>query len=123
MKAQAPSDTSEFEWTCQPRAAALVADLLEGFLSDCSPVRKLAERLSRETGTRLVDWVDHIALTESEELKARLGEAGFVGMVNGQRTVWSHAGGMFPTIVTRTSATRRLAIKVDSVTDFLAARG
>ena len=123
MKADPPSDTSEFDWTPQPLAAAVVADLLEAFLGDCSAARELAERLSAETGTRLVDWIDHIAITERAELVARLSEAGFTSEVNGQRTVWSHAGAIFPTIVTRAKATRRLAIKVDSVSDFLTAQG
>jgi hypothetical protein len=111
-----------FQWQPQPEAAALVDDLLAAFVNGCSHVARFADRLSVETGTRLIDWVDHFALPADGRLQARLEQAGFARGRNGDMT-WRHAAGLFPDVMLHEHGVTRLAIRIDSVADFLAAQG
>ena len=45
-----------------PKAAQLVARLLENSVAELSFVASLQVRMLRETGTRLIDWVDHLVV-------------------------------------------------------------
>ena len=51
----------DFEWSPQPAAARLVARLCEDLCGDSTAVSELAGRMREETGTRLIDWLDHLA--------------------------------------------------------------
>jgi hypothetical protein len=111
-------------WSRHPRAAALVDSLRDKFCERSAACSRLAERMAKETGTRLRDWVDHLAWPRVPELELRLHEAGFrpqSGDAGG--VVWRHGEGMFPAIVLHDEARRKLAIKVESVSDFLFAAG
>ena len=111
--------TANFQWECQPTAAAIVQTLVDNFCAESPAAQQLKERLLRETGTRLADWVDHIAIGEQLDTAA-LAEAGFTfGEIEGV-PVAEHAGGMFPSL--RLDGTRfGLGIKTESVGDFLTA--
>src|SRR5262245_14577648 len=112
---------AEFEWECQPAAAALVHELVDDFCDRSPAALKLQERLLRETGTRLFDWVDHISLGSDFD-RAAIADAGFTFTELDGIPVAEHTGGMFP--VLRLDGNRRgLAIKAESVLDFLAANG
>jgi hypothetical protein len=110
---------ANYQWECQPDAAALVQTLVDNFCAKSPTAQRLKERLLRDTGTRLVDWVDHIAVGEELDTAA-LAEAGFhFGELEGV-PVAQHSGGMFPSI--RLNGIRfEVGIKVESVADFLAA--
>ncbi|MCH8921715.1 MAG: hypothetical protein IIA67_01050 [Planctomycetes bacterium] len=113
-----------FDWKPQPEAAALVAALLEEACGDCRVLTELATALIEKTGTRLIDWVDHFHLADDPALRGRLAEVGFSLEQTGRLTVWRHDAGMFPAIVLSGAlATRRVAIDVESVADFLVAQG
>jgi hypothetical protein len=113
---------NEFLWQPQPRAAELVRRLLADFCDKCPDARRFARRLLDETGTRLIDWIDHLGLPPTERIGPSLEEAGFVSAANGSRATWGHPGGLFPKIVVEDAALR-LAIRVESVADFLVAQG
>jgi hypothetical protein len=112
-----------FDWQPQPQAAALVAEKLDSFCQRCPEVRRFASMLNERTGTRLIDWVDHLALPSSEHLERRLREAGFVSSVEGPRVVWEHPAALAPPLVIHDQPIELLAVKVESVADFLAAQG
>ncbi len=129
----------DFVWTPQADAAALVRGALADFASDSPAAVKLASRLLNETGTRLVDWLDHLVLPADDALAAELKTAGFEQAASlelatlSDQVAWRHAGGMFPVILLDSSpskgngsvgerCSRRLAIRVDSVDDFVAAQ-
>src|SRR3954470_5994375 len=67
----------QFSWQPQPRAQHLVHDLLSQFLSRSPQTARLGERMREETGTRLVDWIDHFAFPDSNDLQRQLKTAGF----------------------------------------------
>ena len=105
----------DFQWEPQPRATKLVMELLNEFRSGSRIVRRLEQRLQDETGTRLCDWIDHLLVT-SDRI-AELQRADFEQDDTGQ--TWQHSGGLLPRI--RIGSTHALAIKVESVDDFLGA--
>ena len=81
----------------------------------------MASRLRDETGTRFVDWIDHFALGADKDLEQELSSAGFrAESANGER-LWTHRGGMFPVIRSMGDKGLRVALRVESIDDFLAA--
>jgi hypothetical protein len=108
-----------FDWTPQPAAAALIAELVEEFLQHSAAARKLAARMRDDTGTRLVDWIDHLAWPDDGNLRRRLKKVGFVESQFGEETAWEHRDGMFPRVRLRGDTVRQLAIKVESVGYFM----
>ncbi len=116
--------TATFEWTPQPQAAAVVAGLLEKASGDCPFLTDFSVALAAQTGTRLIDWVDHFHLPSGTKLRDQLAEVGFTAERAGPREIWRHEDGMFPAMVLSDGLTvQRLAIKVESVADFLVAQG
>lgn len=113
---------AEFQWECQPAAAALVSDLVDSFCDRSPTALRLKEKLLRETGTRLVDWVDHIAPGGELLDRSTLSEAGFTFADVEGITVAEHVGGMFPLLRLDTDVFG-LGIKVESVSDYLNVNG
>jgi hypothetical protein len=117
MSIQTADALTAFQWTPQPKAEALVKELLADFLNQNSFASGLAKRMREETGTRFIDWIDHILCPSTGYAGQRLEDAGFVG----RGSVYVHEGGIFPKIVLRDQANTHIAIKVESIEDFLAA--
>ncbi len=111
-------------WTPQPEPARLVHRLLNECLENCSFAAKLSQRMLDETGTRMLDWIDHFGLTVNDPAVTQLETVGYskADPRHGD-TVWTHKAGLFPRVRQLKTDRRQLAIKVDSVTDFLFAHG
>lgn len=113
-----------FHWEPQPRAFALVKQLVAEFLSRCSRSRTLAERMHSQTATRFIDWIDFIRVPETEDVIEQLISVGFSHHpAPGASQRYIHTGGVFPAIVLGDGQLMRIGIKVDWVSDFLAAWG
>ena len=109
----------DYRWETRPEAAALVHDLLTRF-RDASPwIQGLGQRLRDETGTRLVDWVDHFSFPLDETLSHNLHVAGFRPLETNASVHWRHGGGLFPEVYVGAAGRPRLFLKVESVADFL----
>ena len=114
-------DSGAYQWQPQSAPTVYVRRLLDEIVSQSPSAEQLAERMSLETGTRLFDWVDHLSLSSSRLSPAELESVGFsVGQVGSHR-VWSHPLAILPLLVESQDGASRLAIKADSVVDFLAA--
>ena len=118
---------AKFNFTPQPAAQRLIDSLVNQFLARCPGAADLSARMSEETGTRFKDWIDHIQVPRTAETAARLKELGFSHRPQpGAPECFSHEGAMFPSITLGgpstgpASGATRVAIKVDSVADFLA---
>jgi hypothetical protein len=109
-----------FEWEPQPEAAALVGSLVDSFVDANRDISLLATLMRERTGTRVVDWVDYLALEDRPGRFQSLIAAGFDMRLSGQPTL-VHRGGLFPEILCLENGTARIVIKVDSVDKFLAA--
>src|SRR5687768_2795642 len=92
---------TEYSWQRQPRAAGFVAELVGDFLRRCPEAERLAERMRAETGTRFIDWVDSIDVSERMGLLEVVQEAGFAERPEYGRSgvrCFVHDGGVFPWI-------------------------
>ncbi len=110
---------TEFDWQCYPDASSVVTELLRPFVEAIPMAAKLASRMLEETGTRLMDWVDHLCLPQSHHAASKLSACGFESTAEHDERVWNHVGGMFPAIRVGDFDAARLAIKAESVADFL----
>src|SRR5260221_8592833 len=108
----------EFAWQRQPEAETLVKEWVTDFLEKCPDVKRLADRMRKETGTRFVDWIDHIGRQNTDGWADRLLHAGYIedNTTSGlRRFIQPH--GMFPTIVLWNHASFEIALKAESVVD------
>jgi hypothetical protein len=119
-----------FDWPLCYEAENLVLARLEAFLARNAFARRLGERMLTETGTLLLDWVDHLVVSAAEEAAFR--QVGFVEDPPGvtpatQRALW-HPEAMLPRVlvdgtVARTGFPPVLAIRAESLADFMVAHG
>ncbi len=127
MPATSAPRHDKFAWEIQPAAAARVAGFVAKFVERSSTVARLSQLLREETGTRLVDWIDHLSLVEANhtdgaaQLAAKLEAVGYLPASDDREDVnlWRHPLGMFPPL-RLDAAHDGLAIRVDSVEDALA---
>jgi hypothetical protein len=121
----------DFDWQPQPAAASVAIELVDRCIQANPQIATLAVRMRDETGTRLLDWVDWIEVTDEPELADALAKAGYLADAN-DATAWRHPLGIFPAIRlleptspigNATAGSPMLAVKVGSVDDFVAAMG
>lgn len=111
----------EFHWEPQPKAQALLNEIVSRFLELCPAAGALAGRMKHDAGTRFFDWIDQIQAPRSPQLRAKLLAVGFTRKpVPGAPDHFAHEGAIFPDVVLVPGAVTRVAIKVESVVDFLA---
>ncbi|MEZ6063617.1 MAG: hypothetical protein R3C19_24975 [Planctomycetaceae bacterium] len=102
----------QHSWKTQPRAAAWVRERVDEFLADNPAAAEFQNLLRDETGTRLVDWIDHFELRDVTGIE----EAGYVRDDDGW---FRHPEALLPPVVFREH--ERLLLRVDSVRDFVTA--
>ena len=119
-----------FDWPLCYEAENLIAGHLEFFTGRNRFAAHLANRMIAETGTLLLDWVDHLMLPKKDE--QHLHAVGFVEELRAEtpshlQAFW-HPEAMLPRVlIERDSQTspppRVLAIRCEGVADFMAAHG
>ncbi|NND96163.1 MAG: hypothetical protein HKN47_02400, partial [Pirellulaceae bacterium] len=115
-----------FDWQRQKPADQLIRRFVDQFCGANDHVANLRDRMVTETGTRLLDWVDHVGIPASETVDGKrvdevLRQTGFRGATDRGSGDWFvHDGGLFPPICLLNDRMSRMAIRVDSVADFLA---
>lgn len=114
-----------FQWEPQPKAEKLILDILTIASQKNSTIAKLSEDLFHKTNTRLFDWLDYVVVEESNQMRQKLKEAGFVQQGQGLCHVFVHPGAQLPRVVLNTNQEKGLgiAVAVDSIADFLMVRG
>ena len=118
-----PNAPSEFQWHPQPEAAALVERLLSEYVAKHARIRDLKTQMHDQTGTRLVDWVDHLIVPPSDSFPSEALGVGYEIGNDLDTTVWRHSAGMFPPLVVADKRmhgglTAGFAIKVEDIDDF-----
>jgi hypothetical protein len=115
-------------WLRYPGADAYVSGLLEDYLAGMPPARRLAADVLARTGSRLVDWLDHLVLADGEQSRRDLSDAGFESQdvpSSPSDAAYHHPGALFPGILLRTGTGAApghvvaAAIKVEDVSRFL----
>src|SRR6185503_13715460 len=119
----------KFDWPLCHDAETLLLARIDAFLGRNTFAKRLSDRMLTGTATLLLDWTDHLALPDADESSLRA--AGFVldplGDTAGNDRVFWHPEALLPRVmVPRSKADQfpsTLAIRVESVTDFMAAHG
>lgn len=101
-------------WEPQPAAAAWVSNVLNEYCSRNSVISDFAGVMASQTGTRLIDWIDHLEVLTDDGLLT----AGYKLAADGW---YEHPQALLPPV--RVSDRRILALRVDSVSDFSVACG
>jgi hypothetical protein len=112
----ASQQQNEFAWKTQPAAARWVTRAFDSLAERNPVIRKLAYQLREFTGTRLVDWVDHLALSDEDSLGliGELADIGYSLQGPADEAAWQHPLGMFPPVIVNGGRTG-LALRCDSV--------
>ncbi len=131
---------AEYTWQRWPRAEALVERYLEQFLDARGAARALATETEERASVRLFDLLDHLVLRSGAAAVAAISAAGFeeetVDAPAGC-SVYGHPGAQLPRFVVQHVAAGRvtgigadeearvasIGLKVESIDDFLLARG
>src|SRR3954470_19990111 len=105
----------QFVWKTQPATARWVTRTIDSLAARNPVIEKLGHQLRDFTGTRLVDWVDHFALSDDSAL-GLIGELADVGYIQSdtEQGVWRHPLGMFPPVAVNSGRTG-LALRCDCV--------
>jgi len=137
---------TRFDWKRYPETEAFFLGGLDAFLKAHQVAARLEQKIREHTGTRLINWVDHVVLPDSGPTRTRLAQMGFIPNPLGEtppgRIAFLHAGAIFPNVVLQggirlrrtaelTTYTKgssvepilELALKVESVADFVARQG
>src|SRR6185437_10303747 len=121
MSLRADNMLQAFQWSPQPAAWKFVNAVAADFLAACPEAAALAGRMSAETGTRFIDWIDHVRLSRRDARVQELKHAGYQADHEGKGyTVFVNDDGMFPPVMVW-DGKFEIAIKVEFVADFLAA--
>jgi hypothetical protein len=76
MKMQSATSLESFRWIPQPVAFSFIRAPAGDLLAACPDAAAFADRMRNETGTRFIDWIDHIRLNRVDSKTARLDQAG-----------------------------------------------
>jgi hypothetical protein len=131
VNAQATAAEQRFDWPICYEAENFLLNRFQAFLARSTFASRFSERLRLETGTLLIDWADSLLLSPDAESTLRnfgftddpLGET----PVPTQTALW-HPEALLPRVILDHTLPpagypHRIAIHVDSVSDFMAAHG
>src|SRR6476659_1243747 len=101
IKTAVADGQDQFVWKTQPAAARWVKRTIDSFAARNPTIEKLGHELRDYTGTRLVDWVDHFALSDDSALGliGELADIGYAQQSDAEHSVWRHPFGMFPPVI------------------------
>jgi hypothetical protein len=119
------SSQESFDWPLANEAEQFLRQRASVFLEANAFARRLADRMRDETGTDFFEWIDHLALSPTEE-KALL-EAGFIRdrhaeTPNGE-AVYEHPRATLPRVILRQSGKQNpssAALRPEFIADFMA---
>ena len=119
----------KFDWPLCYEAENFLLERIDAFLARNTFAKRLSDRMLTGTGTLLLDWVDHLVLSPSDEAKLR--PVGFtpdpLGETVGEERAFCHPEAMLPRVLLKSAASSEfppvLAIRVDSIADFMVAHG
>ncbi len=115
----------DFLWELHPKAEALLQGWLDTTVKANNTIAKLSDDLEQISSTRLLDWIDHLAVPDSGNHRLQLTTVGFIEeQREGRSITYHHPGAMLPrVVVNEDTSTNGVAVKVDSIAEFLMVRG
>ena len=120
------------QWQRHADGESFLLALVDQVVSAMPSVRDLRSRMMLQCTTQLLDWLDHLVLSDTESVRARLAGLGFEPeMVEAGpgHSIYHHPGAAFPRLLLRRQATPpperavlAAAIRVDEISGFLCAQ-
>lgn len=124
------TDPQTFHWLRHPDAEAFVLEHLDQIVAAIPDLRTFSSALFARTGSRLIDWLDHLVLADGDLPRGRLADLGFeleeVPAEPGD-VVYHHPGTMLPRLLLRKSpgaepgAALAATLQVEDISHFLMA--
>ncbi len=121
---------TKFDWPLCYEAEQLILEHLEEFVERNRVARTLEQRMRSETGTLLLDWVDYIVLSSQAEETLRA--VGYLpdqlGETPSHQSCYFHPEALLPRVllddtVPNPEFPAALAIRAESISDFMAVHG
>ena len=115
------------EWLYHPQAEDWITLQVEQFIAAMPPARALQAELA-SSNTRLVDWLDHLVLADSDQASSQLVDLGFEPeqvSAEARDTVYHHPGALCSRVVLRAETGAEpgsvvaVAIHVEDINEFL----
>ena len=117
----------DFDWERHVDLDNFIKERVEIFLSNNKFARGLSDKMLNETSTRFVDWIDHLAVPESEIGESKLAELGLVELGNIERPegfrVFKHPRSYLFPILLNSGKDTVVGLKPESIDEFLQAMG
>lgn len=110
---------AEFDWQRFPETERWVESQIASAVDSVPFLSTLQARMHAESGTSLLAWIDHFTLGERRTSERELTDLGYHPLAGASDSVWAHDGGMFPTVRLAAGEGLQVAVKVESVSDFL----
>lgn len=119
------NEQKDYHWERHPRAEQFIKDQLEGALENHSLLSSLQQDLYTGASTSLLQWVDHVALPTASNVEKQLDDLGFVPYeTTPTYRAYEHPRAQLPHVVIYlASRERAVALKVESIADWLGVRG
>lgn len=92
-----PRHPKSFLWEPQPDTWNWLSKVVDQICRMDTFCMQLRDRLLSNTGTRLIDWLDHVVVSPQQADDDALRQLGFQHV--GDPTVWHHNKGLFPQVV------------------------
>lgn len=117
-----PIDGKRFDWGLHEKAQSLLRDQMELFRNRFGIADKLITNMEQWTGTRLIDWLDHMVLSEELVDIEELMKTGYVEWSNVEThdgdTAYHNPNSMLPPILLRRGKRTSISLKTESLDDF-----
>ncbi|MBN2429693.1 MAG: hypothetical protein JXK94_15265 [Deltaproteobacteria bacterium] len=117
-------NSGAFYWERHPEAEALFLHFLDDYKRNNGFLADFEKKLISRTSSRMLDFVDHILVRDSKEIRDRLGNLGFGRKEEAEAVAWSHPGALLPKVILVDSSAGQhpgAALRVESIESFLRA--
>ncbi len=117
---------SGFYWERHAEAEKACLDFLDDCKGQNAVLARFEEKLIKQASSRLLYWVDHFILRDSKQAREKFEGLGFVRQPDTAHEAFYHPGALLPRIVLSRNSSgpdRGVAVRVESIADFLQANG
>lgn len=116
-----------FFWERHPKVEFFFLHYLDEYSMKNSLLAELARKLLQQTSSGILDWVDHLLLRDSKEVRRQLDDLGFKRKPDSESHAFFHPGVSLPAVVlierVSSGGEPGVALRVESIEDFCGANG
>jgi hypothetical protein len=114
-----------FFWEQHAAAEKICLDILADCRRNNAIIARFEQKLIQQTSSRLLEWVDHVLLPGSTQVRDKLARLGFIKQPDIRHEALYHPGALLPRIVLsgNSGPDSGMALRVESIADFLQVNG